>query len=78
MAKVNKKKYSDYFKSRVEQRFTHWIKKAEETARSTEKELSEVKFWQINKKLRIKNKLLASYLEIQIIKGAILEIRLLQ
>lgn len=78
MAKVNYDKASDYFKLRVEQRFTHWIKRADDNVITIKDDLSKIRFWQFKKRRECENRLLASYLEIQIIKGAIMEIRMLQ
>ena len=76
--KVNADKAFDYFKGRVEQRFVFWIKQAESNIEHVKKDISSSHFWQFKKRTLLKRKLLACFLEIQIIKGAINEIRLLK
>ena len=78
MAKVNGDRAWDYFKGRAEQRFVFWIKQAESNIEFVKKDLASLHFWQFKKRTLLKQKLLAAFLEIQIIKGAINEIRLLK
>lgn len=76
--KVNSDKAFDYFKGRAEQRFVFWIKQSETNIDLVKKDLASSHFWQLRKRTILKRKLLAAFLEIQIIKGAINEIRLLK
>lgn len=78
MAKVNAEKSSDYFKGRIEQRFRHWITQSEMNLTETKIQLSKVRIWEFKKKKELTQKLFAHYLQIETIKTAILEVRLLR
>jgi hypothetical protein len=78
MAKVNGDKAFGYFQDRAEQRMTHWIKRLEGDVNKIKFELSKVRFWQFGKRKDLIKRLFASFLQIETIKAAILEIRLLR
>jgi len=78
MAKVNGDKAWQHFKDRAEQRLTLWINRTEANIEEIKIELSKVRIWQFKKHKDLIKKLFACYLQIETIKAAILEIRLLR